>query len=108
MANLLQKLEIAKDFAQTAVDTTVSAVENVHTVIADTSYNVLNQGAVDEERLKKIKEKHDDTTGQIYNAIRNVNQNLGQLASDYFESLEDGAHASNVMSKNNQEDNTTS
>jgi len=104
MANLLQQLEIAKDFAQTTVDTTVSAVQNVHSVIADTSYNVLNQGVVDEERLKTLKEKHDATSGQVYDAIRGVNQNLGQLASDYFGSLEDSAHASDVMTKNNETD----
>jgi len=108
MANLLQKLEIAKDFAQTAVDTTVSAVQSVHSVIADTSYNVLNNGVVDEDRLKTLKEKHDSTTGHVYNAIRDVNQNLGQLASDYFESLEDSAHSSDVMSKNNESNNKTS
>lgn len=99
MANLLQRLELAKDFAQSAVETTVSAVENVHTVIADTSYNILNQGIVDEKRLNSLKEKHDTTTSQVYNAIRDVNQNFGQLASDYFESMEDSSHAANVMTK---------
>lgn len=107
MANLFQQLEIAKDFAQTAVDTSVSAVQSVHTVIADTSYNLLNQGIVDEDRIKTVKEKHDATAGQIYNAIRDVNQNLGQLASDYFGSLEDSAHASEVMAKSKQTDKTT-
>ena len=107
MANLLQQLEIVKDFVQTTVDTSVSAVQNVHTVIADTSYNLLNQSIVDEDRIKALKEKHDAATDQIYNAIRDVNQNLGQLASDCFGSLEDSAHASEVMTKNNQTDKTT-
>ncbi len=108
MANLLQRLELAKDFAQTAVDSTVTAVESVHSVIADTSYTLLNQGIVNEKRLSTLKEKHDVSASKVYEAIRGVNQNLGQLASDYIGSLEDGAHASDVMTKNNQADKKTS
>lgn len=108
MTNLLQNLELAKDVAQTAIDNTVTAVESVHTVIADTSYSILNQGVVDEKRLNTLKEKHDLSAGKVYSAIRDVNQNLGQLASDYFGSLEDRAHASEVMTKNNQKDKKTS
>lgn len=102
MANLLQRLELAKDFAQTAIDTTVTSVESVHTLIADTSYSLLSQGAIDEQRLNSLKEKHDLSAGAVYDAIRGVNQSLGQLASDYFGTLEDSAHASEVMTQNNQ------
>jgi hypothetical protein len=63
---------------------------------------------VDEKRLTTLKEKHDMTTGQVYDAIRDVNRSLGQLASDYFGTLEDSAHASKVMTKNNQTDNKSS
>lgn len=108
MANLLQNLELAKDVAQTAIDSTVTAVESVHTVIADTSYSILNQSAVDEKHLNTLKEKHDLSAGKVYAAIRDVNQNLGQLASDYIGSLEDRAHASEVMTKNNQKDKPSS
>ncbi|UZE96783.1 hypothetical protein [Alkalimarinus alittae] len=108
MTTLLQRLELAKDVAQTAIDNTVTAVESVHTVIADTSYSILNQGAVDEKRLNSLKEKHDLSASKVYDAIRDVNQNIGQLASDYFATLEDSAHASEVMTKNNQKDNNPS
>lgn len=108
MTTLLQRLEIAKDAAQTAIDNTVTAVESVHTVIADTSYSILNQGGINEKKLNTLKEKHDQSATKIYDAIRDVNQNIGQLASDYFGTIEDSAHASAVMTKNNQKDNTSS
>lgn len=104
MANLLQRLEIAKDFAQTAFENTLSAVQGVHTTIADTSYNILNQGVVDAERLNTLKAKHDASASQVYDAIREVNRSLGQLASDYFETLEDSAYVSDVMTKNSHPD----
>ena len=102
MATLLQRLEIVKDFAQTAVETTISTVQTVHTTIADTSYNVMSQSPIGDRKLQQMKEKHDATSAEGYDAIRSVNQSLGALASDYFESVEDSAHASDVMTKNNE------
>lgn len=102
MTTLLQRLEIAKDFAQTAIDTTVTAIENVHTAIADTSYQVMSQSPISSDKLKTLKETHDSTAGNIYSTIRTVNHSLGELASDYFESLEDSAKVADVMSKNNE------
>lgn len=98
MANFLQSLEIVKDFMQVAVDQTTTAVESVHRTVADASYQILAQG--DSERLKQLKARHDATAAQVYNAIRDVNRSLGQFASDCFESVEDSAHAAEVMSAN--------
>lgn len=98
MANFLQSLEIAKDFVQVAVDQTTTVVESVHRTVADAGYQILAQG--NPERLKQLKERHDATAAQVYNAIRDVNRSLGQFASDCFESVEDSAHAAKVMSAN--------
>ncbi len=100
--SVFRNLEVAKDFIQTAVDTTVSTVESAHSAIADAAYSVIEQNAGDNEKLHQLKEKHDATAGQVYQAIRDVNQAIGQMASDFFEAAEDGAHAAKTMAENDE------
>ena len=102
MKALLRNLEVAKDFLQTAVDTTVSTVESAHSAIANAAFNVAEQATGGNEKLQQLKEKHDATAGQVYQAIRDVNQAIGQLASDLFEAAEDGAHAAKTMAENEE------
>jgi hypothetical protein len=107
MFRIMDNLEVAKDFIQTAVDNTVGAVQSAHTVIADASFRVIQQGAGDSEKVAALKEKHDAAASQVYGAIREVNRTLGQLASDFFEAADDGANAARTMSERRTETDQT-
>jgi hypothetical protein len=99
LPKLIQRIEIAKDFAQTLIDSTVTTVQAVHTSIADATYNIVSQNSLAPEKFRQVKEKHDSTANLIYDTLRDVNKNLGQLASDYFEKLEDSVEIDKVISK---------
>ena len=55
MKALLRNLEVAKDFLQTAVDTTVSTVESAHSAIANAAFNVAEQATGGNEKLQQLK-----------------------------------------------------
>jgi arginine utilization protein RocB len=101
LSSFIQRLEITKDFAQTLFESTVTTVQTVHSTIADTAYNIVSHNTPDSEKLKQLKEKHDHTANQVYDTLREVNRTLGQLASDYFETLEDSVEIDKAMSKTN-------
>ena len=106
MFKIMDNLEVAKDFIQTAVDNTVGAVESAHSAIAEAGFKVVEQNAPNSEKVQALREKHDAAATQVYSAIREVNQTLGQLASDYFEAAEDGANAAKTMAENRNDKNS--
>ncbi len=94
---LLNKIELLKDMIQTAIDNGARTVEDVHKSIADLPFEVLEKnGLLDEDSLQ-LRERNQQTIGAVYGKIREVNQKIGELASDMFESLEDGQHIARVM-----------
>ena len=98
MSKLMNFLEVAKDFVQERVESTVSTVEQVHLAIADASFNLAPKGK-GTEALADAREKHHQTVQGVYETIRRVNRSLGELATDYFEGLEDGQAAVQTMNQ---------
>lgn len=85
----LQRLELLKDFIQEAVDRGATSVQAVHQYIADLPFEALEQtGLVDAEK-SALRQKHRQTIGVVYDAIRRINRDIGQLISDQFENLEE-------------------
>ncbi|WP_020648192.1 hypothetical protein [Solimonas variicoloris] len=98
----LQRLELLKDLVQQAVDRGATSVEAVHQHIAALPFEMLEKsGLLDDDKLK-LKEKQQRTIGAVYDAIRRVNQQIGQLLSDQFELVEDGAHIKRVLDEQAQ------
>ncbi|WP_028007724.1 hypothetical protein [Solimonas flava] len=98
----LQRLELLKDLVQQAVDRGATSVEAVHQHIAALPFEMLEKsGLLDDDKLK-LKEKQQRTIGAVYDAIRRVNQQIGQLLSDQFELVEDGAHIKQVLDEQTQ------
>lgn len=88
----LQRLEVLKDFVQQAVDRGATSVEAIHQQIAAMPFEVLEKsGLLDEDRLQ-LRQKQARTIGAVYDAIRRINQQVGELLSDQFELLEDSEH----------------
>lgn len=89
----LQRLELLKDFIQEAVDRGATSVQSVHQYIADLPFEALEQtGLLSEEKIG-LRSKHQQTIGVVYDAIRRINREIGQLISDQFENLEESSIA---------------
>lgn len=99
---LLNKAELLKDMIQTAIDNGARTVEDVHKSIADMPFEALERSGLLDEESQKLRDKNQQTIGMVYEKIREINQKVGELASDMFETLEDGQHISKVMDENDK------
>ena len=97
MKKQLQRVELLKDMIQQAVDRGATSVEQIHQYIAGLPFDALEKsGLLDDDKLK-LRERQRRTIGMVYEAIRRINREIGQLISDQIENLEDGAHAAKVI-----------
>jgi hypothetical protein len=95
----LQRLELLKDFIQEAVDRGATSVEQIHQHIAELPFEAMEKsGLLNDDKLK-LRDKQRRTIGMVYEAIRRINREIGQLISDQFENLEDTQHVSEVLSE---------
>jgi len=99
---LLNKAELLKDMIQTAIDNGARTVEDVHKSVADMPFEALEKSGLLDEDRQKLRDKNQQTIGMVYEKIRDINQKIGELASDMFETLEDSQHISNVMDSNDK------
>ena len=103
MNKLLNYAEIAKDFVQTSVESTVNAVEQIHLSVADTAFTVLASKSGQPETLAIVQNRHREAAQGIYNGIRQVNRTLGELATDAFEALENSELAARAKQRQHQD-----
>ena len=95
----LQRLELLKDFIQEAVDRCATSVEQIHQYIAALPFEALEKSGLLEDEKLKLREKQRRSIGMVYDAIRRINREIGQLISDQFENVEDTQHVSKVLSE---------
>lgn len=89
MSKTLTRLEALKDLVQQAIDKGATSVEQIHKTIADLPFSVLEKNGLLNVEPEKRDELWDKSFGQVYEAIRRVNQEVGELASHAFETIED-------------------
>jgi len=95
---IVNKLEVLKDMVQEAIDQGATTVEDVHRTIAAVPFEMLEKrGLLEQEEAEEQYEKHVRTVGSVYDAIRDVNESIGEMASDMFEKLEDSKNISKTM-----------
>lgn len=95
----LQRVELLKDLIQEAVDRGATSVEQIHQAIADLPFEMLEQrGLLDADGVE-FREEKTRTIGFVYDAIRRINREVGDLISDQFENLENSSHAARVLSE---------
>jgi uncharacterized damage-inducible protein DinB len=93
----LQKLELLKDTIQQAIDRGATSVEQVHQHIAELPFDFLERvGLLKEDKLA-MRERQRRTIGMVYDAIRRITHQIGELISDQFENLEDAQHVAEVI-----------
>lgn len=93
----LQRIELLKDFIQEAVDRGATSVQSVHQYIADLPFEALQQTGLLTEDKAGLRAKQQQTIGVVYDAIRRINREIGQLISDQFENLEESTVAARHM-----------
>lgn len=93
----VQRLELLKDFIQEAVDRGATSVEQIHQYIADLPFEALDKAGLLEHDKLRLRDKQRRSIGMVYEAIRRINREIGQLVSDQFENLEQTQHVSKVL-----------
>lgn len=93
----LERLQLLKDMIQEAIDRGATSVEQVHQYVAELPLDALEKaGLLDDERFK-LKAKQRRTIGMVYDAIRRINREIGQLISDQFENLEETQQVAELL-----------
>jgi predicted nucleic acid-binding Zn-ribbon protein len=90
---ILTRLEALKDLVQEAIDKGATTVEQIHQTIAAMPLEALEKRGLLDAEAASLKEKQASTIGAVYDAIRRVNKEVGDLASGLIESLEDHVDA---------------
>jgi uncharacterized protein (DUF2384 family) len=93
----LQRLELLKDVIQDAVDRGATSVEQIHQTIADLPFEALERMGVLAPEDSELRETKTRTIGLVYDAIRRVNKEVGELLSDQFENLEESGRVARVL-----------
>lgn len=93
----LQRLELLKDLVQEAVDRGATSVEQIHQSIADLPFEALDRMGLLDADGSGLRDTKTRTIGFVYDAIRRINQEVGELLSEQFENLESGAKVARVL-----------
>lgn len=101
MSKLL-RFEAIKDLVQETVDRGVTGAETIHKTIADIPFDALDRSGKLEERGQSIRDLQRNTIGSIYSTIRKVSRELGDMASNMIEALEDHDDAQSNISRAEQ------
>lgn len=93
MKHTIARIEAVKDLIQEAVDKGATSVEQIHRTIAALPLSALEQRGLLGEEGKEARTLVDTSIGALYETIRAVNREVGELASGLFEALENHADA---------------
>jgi len=97
--SLLTRVEAIKDLIQEAVDKGATTVEQIHQTIAAMPLESLEKRGLLSDKTAGLRETQAETIGAVYNAIRRINQEVGDLASGLIETLEDQIAAQKNIGK---------
>jgi len=103
MKKAVKRAELLKDMIQEAIDDGATTVEEVHQHIAGLPFDALENLGLLEEQASSLKEKQRKTIGMVYDTIRRINSDIGNLISEQFAALEDAEAARRNMDKNSDE-----
>ena len=102
MKKHIARIELVKDMIQEAVERGATSVEQIHQYIADLPFEALEKSGLIDDKVSAVREKKTRTIGLVYEAIRRINREVGNLVSDQLENLEDGHYVSKVLAEKPQ------
>lgn len=88
---LIHQAEAIKDLLQESVERGTQLVENIHRLIEDT---VVETAGVEDNEVVTA---HRERVAKVYEAIRSLNRQFGEAASDFFAAIEDQAKVDAVL-----------
>lgn len=97
--SFLTRIEALKDLVQEAVDKGATTVEQIHQTIAAMPLEALEKRGLLDDKAAALKDAHATSIGAVYDAIRRVNKEVGDLASGLIETLEDQIEAQKNIGK---------
>ena len=83
------RIEAIKDLIQEAVDKGATTVEQIHKVVADLPFSVLEQRGLLADTAEAVRDTSARTIGNVYDAIRRINREIGEMASHVIEAVDD-------------------
>lgn len=95
----VDRIELLKDLVQQAVDRGATSVEQIHQSIAELPFETLERLGVLKPEQRGLRDRQRRSIGMVYDAIRSINRQVGELISDQFELLEDGQHIADVLKR---------
>lgn len=95
----LTRVEAVKDLIQEAIAKGATTVEQIHQTIAAMPLDALEQRGLLNEQAASLREAHAASIGAVYETIRRVNKEVGDLASGLIETLEDQIAAQKNIGK---------
>ena len=93
MKKTIARIEAVKDLIQEAVDKGATSGEQIHRTIAGLPLEVLEKRGLLGDEAKSARKLVDTSIGAVYEAIRTVNREVGELASGLFEAIENHEEA---------------
>ena len=81
-------LKEIQQLVQDAIDNGATSVEQVHRNIANMPLDALGNIGGLEEHVQKARDFQDKTIGDIYEAIRSLNQKVGEIAKEQLEKIQ--------------------
>ena len=86
----MERVELVKDLVQQAVARGATSIEQIHRYVADLPFEALERSGLLEDDRLGLRAKQQRTIGMVYEAIRRINDEVGNFVSDQIENLEDG------------------
>lgn len=104
MKDTIARIEAVKDLIQEAVDKGATSVEQIHRRIAGLPLSALEERGLLGDEGKSARKLVDSSIGAVYDTIRAVNREVGELASGIFEALENHDEAQSNIGKKRASD----
>ena len=70
---------------QDSIDRGATTVEEIHKAIADLPLKILEESEILKAPAKEVRRVQDHTIGAVYDVIRDINEQVGTLASKLLE-----------------------
>lgn len=77
-----RRRETLTSWIQDAVERGATSVEEIHRAIARLPLEVLERNGLFEKTAAEVRRIQDQTLGAVYDTIRDVNREVGELAAD--------------------------
>jgi hypothetical protein len=83
----MSRIKSLKDAVQQAIDNGATTVEEVYMKVSRLPFDQLERIAALEGVVRKARGTHDQSVARLYDAIRKINQRVGQLADQALRRL---------------------